>query len=107
MAKRKPIGAAKKAKVAIAAVKEQKTVSELARQHKVHATQVHTWKKKLLDGAPELFERGRAGSREREFQQRESGLFDEIGRLKMELEWLKKKAAQFTWRSSSVDRTRP
>lgn len=95
MAKRKPIGAVKKAKVAIAAIKEQKTISELARQNKVHSTQVHAWKKKLLDGAPELFERGRAGSREREFQQRESELFEEIGRLKMELEWVKKKATQF------------
>ena len=95
MAKRKQIGAAQKARVAVAAIKEQKTVGELARQHKVHSTQVHAWKKKLLAGAPELFERGRSGSREQEFKQRESQLFEEIGRLKMELEWLKKKAAQF------------
>ena len=95
MAKRKQFGAAQKARVAIAAIKEQKTVGELARQHKVHATQIHAWKRKVLEGAPELFERGRSGSREQEFKQREAELFEEIGRLKMELEWLKKKAAQF------------
>ena len=95
MAKRKQIGSGQKARAAIAAIKEQKTVSELARQHKVHSTQIHAWKKKLLEGAAELFERGRSGSREQEFKQRESELFEEIGRLKMELEWLKKKAAKF------------
>ena len=95
MAKRKPLGSSQKAKVAIAAIKEQKTIAELARQFKVHSTQVHAWRKKLLEGAPELFERGRAKSREQDFEKRESELFEEIGRLKMELEWLKKKAARF------------
>jgi transposase len=93
--RRKTIGATQKARVAIAALREQKTVRELSVQHKVHSTQVHAWKRKLIDEAPEIFERGYAGSREQEFQQRESELFEEIGRLKMELEWLKKKADQF------------
>jgi len=96
MAKRRnQFGASLKAKVAIAAIKEQKTVSELAGQHKVHSTQIHAWKRRLIDGAPEIFERGHAGSREQEFARRESELFEEIGRLKMELEWLKKKVKQF------------
>ena len=68
MAKRKQIGAAQKARVAVAAIKEQKTVGELARQHKVHSTQIHAWKKKLLAGAPELFERGRSGSVRRQLE---------------------------------------
>ena len=83
-----------KAKVAIAAIKEQKTVSQLASQHSVHSTQIHAWKRQLLEGAAEIFERGRSSRREQEFQQREAELFEVIGRLKMELEWLKKKAAQ-------------
>jgi len=93
--RRKTMGATQKAKVAIAALREQKTVRELSVQYKVHSTQIHAWKRKLIDEAPEIFERGYAGSREQEFQQRESELFEEIGRLKMELEWLKKKADQF------------
>lgn len=92
--RRKQHGAPLKAKVAIAAVREQKTVSQLASQHGVHSTQIHQWKRRLLDGAAELFEPGRARLKEDEFRRRESELFEEIGRLKMELEWLKKKCAQ-------------
>jgi putative transposase len=83
-----------KARVALAAVKEQKTVNELAGQFGVHTSQVQEWKRRLLDGAKDLF----AGSKER--KQRASDepdtaeLFEQIGRLKMELEWLKKKAAR-------------
>jgi putative transposase len=93
--RRKIIGAKEKAKVALAAVKDQKTARELSTQFKVHVTQVGAWKKKLIEAAPEIFERDYKGSREQEFQQRESELFEEIGRLKMELEWVKKKAATF------------
>ncbi len=96
MAKRRKIISAKeKAKVALAAVKDQKTARELSTQFKIHVTQVGAWKKKLIEAAPEIFERDYKGSREQEFQQRESALFEEIGRLKMELEWVKKKAAAF------------
>jgi len=92
--RRKNYGATLKAKVAIGAIKEQKTVSQLASQHSVHSTQIHAWKRQLLEGAPEIFERGRSSLREQEFKQREAELYQEIGRLKMELEWLKKKAAE-------------
>jgi transposase-like protein len=93
--RRKTFGASEKAKVAIAAIKEDKPLRELASKFQVHGTQISVWKKTLLDRASELFERGRSGSREREAQQRESELYEEIGRLKMEIEWLKKKSAQF------------
>ena len=89
---RKVIGAKEKAKVAIAALREQKTTRELSTQFKVHVTQIGMWKKKLIELAPEIFERGYQGSREQEFRQRESELYEEIGRLKMELEWVKKKS---------------
>jgi transposase len=84
-----------KARVALAAVKEQKTVNELAGQFGVHTSQVQEWKRRLLEGAKDLF----VGSRERKSRASDepdtAELFEQIGRLKMELEWLKKKAAHF------------
>jgi transposase len=81
------------AKVAVAAVKEVHTVSELASQFAVHPTQIHKWKRRLLDGAAELFTRP---GKERPDNDNEAELYEQIGRLKMELEWLKKKVAQFS-----------
>ena len=81
------------AKVAVAAVKEVHTVSELAGQFGVHPTQIHKWKRRLLDGAAELFTR--PGKERSDDPTEVAELFEQIGRLKMELEWLKKKAAPF------------
>jgi transposase-like protein len=81
------------AKVALAAVKEVHTVSELASQFGVHPTQIHKWKRRLLDGAAEVF--ARPGQPARDDDDQVAELYEQIGRLKMELEWLKKKAAQF------------
>jgi hypothetical protein len=58
----------------------------------VHATQISTWKQRLLEGAPDLFEDRRRKRQAEENNQEE--LFEQIGRLKMEVEWLKKKSAQ-------------
>lgn len=80
-----------KAKVALEAVKGLHTTSELAAEHTVHPTQISQWKRQLLDGAAGIFEsRTRPAS---ESPGREGELYEQIGRLKMELEWLKKKAA--------------
>ncbi len=85
-----------KAKVALSAVKEIKTVSELSTQFKVHSTQIHQWKRQLLERAEEVFENGRSGTGKGQEQDALiAELYEQIGRLKMELEWLKKKAAQF------------
>ncbi len=92
--RRKQHGDPLKAKVAIAAIREQNTTSQLASQHGVHTTQIHQWKRRVIEGAAELFESGRTRFREEEFNRRESELFEEIGRLKMELEWLNIKCAQ-------------
>lgn len=86
-------GAAFKARVALAACKGDKTMSELASQFGVHATQISTWKTRLLEGAVDLFEDRRRKQRADADNQEE--LFEQIGRLKMEVEWLKKKSAQF------------
>jgi transposase len=94
MAKRKQHTAAFKAQVALAALKGDKTVNEVAAQFGVHPTLIHDWKKRLLAGAAGIFEGGaKAATAPAEAQQAE--LFEQIGRLKMELEWVKKKAAAF------------
>ena len=93
--KRRPRDSGFKAKVAITALRERQTMSELASQFEVHATQVHQWKKQLVDRASELFE-GRSASKESSTDQaKQSEFYEQIGRLKMELEWLKKKVAKF------------
>ena len=91
--KRRVLGAKFKAKVALAAVRGDKTVSQLAGQYGVHGNQVSAWKRKLLEEATALFEDGRKVSKKDEANEEE--LYEQIGRLKMELEWLKKKAASF------------
>jgi transposase-like protein len=92
--KRKSHPATFKAQVALAAVKGDKTVSELASLHGVHPTLIHTWKKQLLDNAEELFQSG-AKSSSAEHETLQAQLYEQIGRLKTELDWLKKKAASF------------
>lgn len=83
-----------KARVALEAVKGLKTSSEMAADFEVHPVQISQWKRKLLDEAPTLFEAGRKARDFAEATQRETSLYEQIGRLKMELEWLKKKAAK-------------
>jgi transposase len=90
--KRRVFGAAFKARVALAAVRGDKTTAQLASEFEVHAGQVTAWKKQLLDQAAGLFEDGRM--RREETAASEQELFEQIGRLKMEVEWLKKKSAE-------------
>ena len=80
-----------KAKVALEAVKNQKTVAELASEYEVHTNQITDWKKRLLASLPEVFGRRRE-QEAADQQQLTDQLYQEIGRLKMELDWLKKKS---------------
>lgn len=85
-----------KAKVALEAIKGHRTISELAAKHKLHATQINLWKKQLLDGAELAFENG--GSQKSNLSKTDepdaAELYEQIGRLKVQLEWLKKKVAE-------------
>ena len=91
--KRRVIDAKLKAKVALAAIRGEKTLAQIAHQYGVHGNQVSAWKRKLLEDAMELFQDGRRKSKKEEVNEEE--LYEQIGRLKMELEWLKKKADGF------------
>jgi len=92
--KRQRHTAAFKAQVALAALKGDRTVNELAAHYGVHPTNIHAWKKQLLAGAEAVFSNGtRTASADSETAQAE--LYEQIGRLKMELEWVKKKATAF------------
>lgn len=87
---RKRYSAEFKAKVALAAAKGQKTLSELAEQYGVHANQISKWKAQLIESAPVMFRDGRQKKKEKDFIKEEE-LYEQIGRQKVELEWLKKK----------------
>jgi transposase len=87
--KRKTHTAAFKAQVALAAIKGDRTVNELAGQFGVHPTLIHGWKKQLLAGAGAVFANGPRPA-EADAEARTTELFEQIGRLKMELEWVKK-----------------
>ena len=91
--KRKRHSAAFKAKVALEAVKQTRTVAELAKVFQVHPVQISQWKKQLLDGAESLFRDGRRREPE-EGQALQAELYERIGRLNMEVEWLKKSVAR-------------
>jgi transposase-like protein len=86
---RKKFSAEFKAKVAIEALKEQKTVAELALQYDIHPTQIQTWKKYFIENSSLAFSGKQTGDRENEAN--ESRLYEQIGKLQVQNEWLKKK----------------
>jgi putative transposase len=79
-----------KAKVVLEVLKGQRTVNEIASRFGVHPVQIFQWKKQALEELPRVFA-DRGGQAERAAVQEKAQLFEQIGRLKMELEWLKKK----------------
>lgn len=92
--KRRRYSAEFKFKVALEAAKELKPLSQLASEYELHPNQISTWKKLLLSEGAEVFKNGQQ-RQEQDQAAREAELFEQIGRLKMELEWLKKKVTAF------------
>jgi putative transposase len=90
MVQRKRHTAEFKAKVALAALKGQQTLNELASLYGVHPVQVAQWKKQAAVGLPEVFASRRAALEE-ETEALQARLYQEIGQLKVELDWLKRK----------------
>ena len=92
--KRNQFSGAFKAKVALNAIKGEKTLSELASLHEVHPNQIRQWKKKVMDELPHLFSRKREKT-DRDQEALIDELYKQIGQLKVELDWLKKKSDPF------------
>lgn len=88
--KRRNFSSGFKAKVALAAMRVDRTIPELAAEYGVHPVVISKWKKQLLDSASIVFEDGRKKSSENDCEAEK--LYEEIGRLKMQLEWVKKKS---------------
>lgn len=80
-----------KAKVALAAIKAQQTINEIASQYSVHPNQVMAWKKQALEAIPDSFSVQRARDAQAD-EDLKAQLYQQIGQLKVELDWLKKKA---------------
>jgi putative transposase len=89
---RKKHSSAFKAQVALEAAKQAKTIAELAKQFQVHPVQISQWKKQLLDSMETLFQNGSA-TRQPDPEKIQAELYEQLGRLQMELAWVKKKSA--------------
>lgn len=80
-----------KARVVVEALKNQKTAAEIAQVYSIHPTLVSTWKKQALEALPGIFQQPR-DSRDANLEAERDELYKQIGQLKVELDWLKKRA---------------
>ncbi len=83
-----------KARVALEAIKGTKTIQEIAKEYDIHPVQVSDWKKIMLGGAAELFERGAQVSDAEQSEREKEQLHAQIGKLAVSVEFLKKKCKQ-------------
>ena len=91
MGQRKQFTAGFKAKIAIEAIKGQRTAQEIGSVYSVHPSQVSSWKRQLVAQAAEIFSRGGVYDNEA-IEQEKAELYQQVGRLQMELDWLQKKS---------------
>lgn len=81
-----------KTKVVLEMLKEIKSISEISSEYRVHPTQLHRWRKEFLARAPELFSGAAVWAEEKaEYEEKIENLYSEVGKLTIELSWLKKK----------------
>ena len=92
--KRRIFSSSFKAKVALESIRGHRTISELAQKHKLHATQINLWKKQLVEGAERVFDDGSKAKKSSSDEPQSAELYEQIGRLNVQLEWLKKKVAE-------------
>ena len=92
--KRRRHTAAYKFRVALEALEGSKSISQLSREHEIHANLIRAWKRQLLESGPSVCA-SNGERRRREQEAQEAELYQQIGRLKLELEWLKEKVARF------------
>jgi len=92
--RRRRFAAKEKARIALEALRGNGTINEIAGRFGVHPNQITTWKKQASEGLGEIFSNGRVRS-ERQEEQVKAELYQQIGKLKVELEWLKKKSGLF------------
>lgn len=98
--KRKQYSPEFKARVALEALRGEKTASELASQYQVHPTMINNWKRQLLDGASNLFEKGSEASKAHSDQQAQvDELYRQIGQLKVERDFLASRSAQLGFKN--------
>ena|SRR3990172_1397324 len=94
MPKRRHFTASQKAQIVLEALKEDRTIAQIAAENNLHPNQIHHWKKQALENFQQLFEDEHQGEKAREAEHEEqlNELYAEIGRLSAQLSWLKKKA---------------
>jgi putative transposase len=94
MPKRKRLSASQKAQIVLEAIREDKSVAQIAAENSIHPNQIQKWKKQALEDFAQLFEDERKGERVRaaEHEKQLNELYAEIGRLSAQLSWLKKKS---------------
>lgn len=85
---RRKFSPALKAKICIEAIREEKTIAELAAEYEIHVQIIRNWKKEFLERASEIFLNGK---QKNAAENREPGLYQQIGQMKVENDWLKKK----------------
>lgn len=89
---KKNFTSAYKAKVALEAIKAEKTVAELSSEYGVHSTQINNWKKQLQENMSGIFETARERKDKAAQEVKQEQLYQQIGKLQMEVEWLRKKS---------------
>ena len=102
--KRQKHSGAFKAKVAIEALQERESISELSVKYSIHPNMISRWKKEFLDRAPEIFSDGSVKSREAELQRELDEAHRQLGQAKVELDWAKKKAEELSSRRAKNGR---